>query len=271
MLKLKKPSKTKQRNQRKIDKNMREMRKSLESSFVLISKMEIAAWKAYLIVLFAAGFAAALIWGAYVSWYPVGRAGGDVTMTYHSAVASHKAGDTFQSQLVLNTAGQNIIAIQAVATFDKNKIQVTGIDDSSAASDFATEIAKSIDSEKGSIFIASGRTGQGIDSSSAKIATISFKALQDVGEPCISLNPVSTDLKTSSLAILNDGKGTNVLQSVSYDVPAPPPSDTTPPVRSAGRQQDLLIPERLKQPSKSPLMKRQPANIQQVPGKPTTP
>lgn len=230
------PFKTKQSGQRKIDKTVEESTKNLKSKFALISKMEIKAWKAYLAVFFAAGFAAALIWAAYISWYPAGRAEEmpEVTLTYHSSVASRKQGEEFQTQIVLDTAGKNIVAVQTVATFDISKVEVKSVDVSSSTSDFNSEIEKDIDSGGGRILIAVGRSTPGVKSSAAKVATVSMKALKDFNEPSLALKPVSTDLKDSSLAVVDDGKGSNVLQKVAYDVPPPLPTDVTPPVRSGG-------------------------------------
>jgi|GEM_PF-2320070 hypothetical protein len=55
--------------QRPIDQSISRASQSLSSRFVLASKTEIKAWKAFVIVMFAVGFAAALVWSAYNGWY----------------------------------------------------------------------------------------------------------------------------------------------------------------------------------------------------------
>ena len=57
------------KEQRPIDQIVSKASRSLTSRFVIASKMEIKTWKAFLIVAFAAGFFAALIWGAHNKWY----------------------------------------------------------------------------------------------------------------------------------------------------------------------------------------------------------
>jgi len=52
-----------------IDAYVSQANKNIKKRFVLIPSMEIKAWKAYIIIMFVAGFSAALIWSAYNRWY----------------------------------------------------------------------------------------------------------------------------------------------------------------------------------------------------------
>ena len=54
---------------RPIDETIRKTTQTLASRFVLASKTEIKAWKALIVIMFAAGFFAALVWSAYNQWY----------------------------------------------------------------------------------------------------------------------------------------------------------------------------------------------------------
>ena len=140
--------------ERKIDISVEKTMKSMKSGYRVVPNMEIKAWKAYLAVTFVAGFSAALIWSAYLSIYPVSRATEtpEVTLSTSSATAAHKAGDEFPVEILLNTAGKNIVAVQAIFNFDKNVIQVVNMDTS--ASDFNYEIKNSIDADTGQGFLA---------------------------------------------------------------------------------------------------------------------
>ncbi len=53
---------------READKSIEKTIKALESRFELVSKKKIKAWKAFIIIMFIAGFVAALFWSAYQGW-----------------------------------------------------------------------------------------------------------------------------------------------------------------------------------------------------------
>jgi hypothetical protein len=198
--------------QRTIDVSVEKTLKSMKSGYRIVPNMEIKAWKSYLVVTFAAGFAAALIWGSYMSIYQTSIASGTVTLAVSSDVASHKTGDQFPVQIILDTAGKNIVAVQAIFNFNKNAIQVVNIDIS--GSDFNYEIKNSIDAEAGQGFLALAKPTPGVNGTAVKIATINLKALADISEPTLQLKLSTFNAVSDSAAILDDGQGTNVLQEV---------------------------------------------------------
>ncbi len=69
MFNLKKMTNQKNQKQRPIDQTVSRASQSLSRRFVLASKTQIKAWKAFVVIMFVAGFAAALVWSAYNSWY----------------------------------------------------------------------------------------------------------------------------------------------------------------------------------------------------------
>lgn len=56
------------RNRRRIDEATNKTAKSLKSRFTLISSAQVKTWKAFIILIFIAGFFAALILGSYNHW-----------------------------------------------------------------------------------------------------------------------------------------------------------------------------------------------------------
>ena len=210
---------------RKIDLTVEKTLNYIGFRWVLASSTEIKAWKAYLVVTFVAGFCAALIWVAYVSWYPIGKAETQVSIFTKTSTGSHKLGDAFTSDILLDSASQNVVAVQVVATYDTSVLQVTNVDTST--SDFNLEVKKSTDASGGKIFIALARSTSGVNSSQGKIATVSMKTLKDINEPALNLQFTAGDVLNSCAAILDDAKGTNVLSKVYYDFP--PLADTAPP------------------------------------------
>jgi len=199
---------------RTIDISVEKTLKSVKSGYKIVPSLEIKAPKAYLIITFMAGFSAALIWSAYMSVYPVSRAEDtqQVTLSASAVAASHKTGDEFPVQILLDTAGKAIVAVQAVFNYDKNAVQVISVDTS--GSDFNYEIKNSIDTESGQGFLALAKPTPGVSGAAIKVATVNLKALADVTEPVLQLKFDSLGAIADSAAILDDGNGTNVLQKV---------------------------------------------------------
>jgi hypothetical protein len=200
--------------QRTIDISVEKTLKSMKSGFKVMPSREIQAWKAYLVVTFAAGFAAALIWGAYISIYPISTASEtqQVTLTANSAVASHSSGEEFPVELLLDTAEKNIVAVQAIFTYDKNVLELKSIDTS--GSSFIYEVKNTIDAGAGQGFVSMAKSTPGVNSQSAKVAVANFRALADTAEPTLQLKFDTLGAVTDSAAILDDGQGTNVLGKV---------------------------------------------------------
>ncbi|HLM83741.1 MAG TPA: hypothetical protein VK254_00825, partial [Candidatus Bathyarchaeia archaeon] len=137
-------------NQRKVDKNIKKSFQKVSSGFSLVSNVDIQAWKAYLVIFFVAGFFASLIWGAYSTWYLNTKASATATMYTLTTNQAHRAGENFQTQILLDTSSQNIVAVQAVATFDPTLVTISSLDNS--VSDFPNELAKNVDSQNHKIF-----------------------------------------------------------------------------------------------------------------------
>jgi hypothetical protein len=219
--------------QRTIDISVEKTLKSVKSGYRIVPAMEIKAWKAYLVVTFVAGFAAALIWSAYVSIYPVSKAdeNAQVTLSTSAVTASHKVGDEFPIQIILNTAGKNIVAVQAIYSYDKNTLQVISADIS--GSSFNNEIKNTIDANQGQGFLALAKATPGVNGATVKVATVNLKALADVSEPTLRLKLDTFNAVSDSAAMLDDGLGTNVLQkveSMTLNVaPTPTPTPTPTP------------------------------------------
>jgi hypothetical protein len=222
--------------QRKIDQAVKKTTEGLGWQFAVISRREVKAWRAYLIIFFVAGFFSALIIGAYNRWYVQTKA--DIVPVVMSVVTdtdTHKAGDQYTDQILLDTGGQNVVAVQSIATYDKTKVQIVSIDDS--ASDFPNEIKKEDDSENGKIFVALAKPTPGVNSVRADIATVTIKVLADFTGSALAMKFDTPAAVDDSAAILDDGNGTNILTQVKNVVtnPTPPPStDTNPPVISGG-------------------------------------
>ena len=232
----KKMKNEKNNSSRPIDKAMSDTTKNLASHYAVMSKTEIKAWKAYLTVFFMSGFCAALILSAYNSWYIGSRALTGPTIFTQTTNEVHKAGEAFQTQLLLDSASQSVNAVQVIATFDPALVSISSVD--TASSDFPNEVLKKIDTTNNKITIASAKQTPGMNSSQAKIATVNISAIKDFNGAGITLKFLTSSAIDDSAAIADDGKGTNVLSAITAKftnpVPPPPPVDTAAPLRSGG-------------------------------------
>lgn len=214
--------------ERSIDVSVEKTLKSVKSGYKVVPSMEIKAWKAYLTVTFVAGFAAALVWGTYMSVYQSSQANepGQVTLFTSASSASHKSGENFAVPIFLDTAGRNIVAVQVVYNFDKNTLEFVSADIS--GSGFNYEIKNSVDASLGQGYIDLGKPTPGASGSEVKVAILNFRAISDVSEPTVALKFDSAAAVSDSAAILDDGQGTNALQRVlnkMANVPAVPEAD----------------------------------------------
>lgn len=121
-------------------------------------------------------------------------------------------GDEFTVNVLINTAGSDVVATAAYLSFNKNAMQALSIDTSNSA--FGLDAEKVINNEEGKIKITVGRPTPGVNSNTANVATIRFKALEQT-RPI--LENISFDFtKGSSLystIIVDDKKGTNILST----------------------------------------------------------
>lgn len=187
--------------------------KSFFSKYVLIPKKEIAAWKVYVIITFVTGFAAVIIVSFYNDWITESQASqsfSETTLFTYTNQKNHQANKDYSLKILLDTGGKNIVAAQVIATYDPTMIQVMDIDN--ASSDFNFEVFKNVDNQKGEIFLALAKPTPGVNSHEVKVASVIIKPLRDFAGSGIKLKFNSLSAVSDSAAILDDGKGTNVLR-----------------------------------------------------------
>lgn len=227
------------RDSRRIDKSVGKMTDTLKTQFVVASKREISAWKAYLAVLFAAGFFTALILVySNGNWQMKSHATGEqASMSTLTSFPNHRQNDQFSVTIYLDTALNNIVSALAVATYDPSAVEVLTVDTSAASSDFTYEVYNNIDAQNGKITVGVGKPTPGVNSASAKVAVVTLRALEDFSGAGFSLKFDTSLAVDDCAAILDDGQGTNVLEEVhsAYEV-----NDTTAPVRSSGSPSGAL-------------------------------
>lgn len=125
----------------------------------------------------------------------------------------YKVGDEFELNILVNTAGSNVVATAAYLSFNKNAMEVLSIDTSKSA--FSMEAENIFDNEQGKIKITRGQPTPGVKGNSVYLATIKFKAVGLVNPILENLNFDFTEGSSIySTVIVDDKKGTNILNNV---------------------------------------------------------
>ncbi len=114
-------------------------------------------------------------------------------------------GSTFDISILLNTSGNSINAIKADLRFDPKKLQVVN---PATGKSFVSvwAVPPFYSNTEGKVSFQGGIPSPGIRTSSGSVLTITFRAIKP-GETTISL-------LDSSKVLLDDGKGTNILNSL---------------------------------------------------------
>lgn len=126
---------------------------------------------------------------------------------------NYKIGEEFIVDVLINTAGSNVVASAAHLSYDKKKIEALSVDVTGSVFNITAE--KEINANDGKIKITLGKPTPGIvtfKGHNVRMATIRFRALEATS-PTID-NLYFDFTKRSSLystVILDDKKGTNIL------------------------------------------------------------
>ncbi|MEK7503535.1 MAG: cohesin domain-containing protein [Patescibacteria group bacterium] len=127
-------------------------------------------------------------------------------------------GGTFDISILLNTNSNNVNAVRVDVEFDPKKLQIAN--PTAGKSFISVWVAQpSYSNEQGRATFRGGSPSPGINTSAGLVSTITFRAIAP-GETTISF------LETS-LVLLDDGKGTNILSSLGqgqYSLKIPPPA-----------------------------------------------
>jgi len=126
-------------------------------------------------------------------------------------------GETFDISIFVNTGGQNINVIKVDLKFDPRKVQI--VSPTAGKSFISVWVSQPTYSNvEGTASFQGGTPSPGINTSSGLVSTITFRAVAP-GETVMSI-------LDSSQVLLDDGRGTNILDSVgrgSYKINIPPP------------------------------------------------
>ena len=121
------------------------------------------------------------------------------------ATGAFQQDDTFQSEVRVDTAQRDVVAVRAIVKFDSSVFQATGIDASGSA--FNYEVESEIDNANGEIRITRGQPTPGINNSNALVAVINFtvNSTAAAGQSTISFGSTTQAPAGNSDVIADDG------------------------------------------------------------------
>jgi parallel beta-helix repeat protein len=139
-------------------------------------------------------------------------AGATAELSLSPATKTVNIDDNFNVDVLVNTGGQNVVAVAAHLNYDPTKLEVIGIDTSNSV--FTMTIEKTADPTTGMIKLTLGKPTPGVNTASGNVATINFKAIAQASPAYVSFVMSSFGAHGDSDVVLDDRKGTNILGSV---------------------------------------------------------
>src|SRR3989344_4165367 len=141
------------------------------------------------------------------------QAAATASLSLSPASGDFRIGEIFPIDIQLNTGGAQIVAVSAYLRYDKTKLEAVSIDPSGSV--FSYEAENTIDASNGRILTTRGQPTPGVNGSALQVARVNFRGLSSVNSSAITLDFTGVDANGDSGAILDDGLGSDVLNSVS--------------------------------------------------------
>lgn len=125
---------------------------------------------------------------------------------------NYNVGDEFPVDILLNSAGSDVVVAAAYLSYNKNQVEAVSIDLSDSIFEMVAE--EKINNDDGKIKITLGRPTPGVNVYNGKVATVRFKA-KEKARPYTE-NIYFDFTRSSSLfstVIVDDKEGTNILDA----------------------------------------------------------
>ena len=144
-------------------------------------------------------------------------------LTITPSSGTFKEGDNFNADIYLNTAGNNVVAVDAYLSYNPSDFEVLSVDTSN--SEFARnnacvyqgkfcQLVKN-NTSNGTVEIIEGKPTPGVNKSNALIARLRVRAKKNVSPNSDNFTfNFSGPYKGKSRVILDDGQGTDILSGV---------------------------------------------------------
>lgn len=163
----------------------------------------------------------------------------NATLSLSPNAGIYKIGNAYSVDILLNTHGQNVVAVAAYLNYNPALFQVASVD--STGSIFTMEI-ESVINVPGNVKVTRGIPTPGVNVTSGKFVTLNIIGLTDAAPSADNFTFNFTAGSTNdSNVILNDGLGTDILSGVDngkYGFDGTPPANVSSFAATAG---DSLI------------------------------
>ncbi|MFA6096279.1 MAG: cohesin domain-containing protein [Candidatus Paceibacterota bacterium] len=166
----------------------------------------------------------------------------NATLSLSSNTGTYKVGSTYSVDILVNTHGQNVVAVAAYLNYNPSLFQVVSVDTSGSI--LTSEARNVVDNVNGKIEIVRGIPTPGINTTNGKVATLNMQGLSDSAP---STDNFSFDFTAGSTnesnIILNDGLGTDIISGVDngrYALDGTPPMNVSSFTATAGNSQVSL-------------------------------
>ncbi len=192
-----------------------------ESAF--LKSTRIHTWKGTFLLVFVAGLAAFFILVSANIKSVSQAAGKSASLQLWPDATTVAKGQSFNLRLVLDSGGNNVVAVRAIVDYDKSVFQLQNSDiadsifsqNNSCAYNNGPCQAVNSDPSSGTIDFTFAKPSPGVNTPSGLLAVMSFTALQNVdANSHINIRFSSIGSYDSSAVILDDGQGTNILTDV---------------------------------------------------------
>jgi hypothetical protein len=214
---------------RPVDELAKDVESWWEKSFIYVGKNEIKAWKAYAIVAFFGGLAAATIFLVSFNLHLKSNAEANAsTLMLFPSNIEVRQGDNFDVDLALNTKENNVVVVKAYIDYDVSRFSLNNVDTSESIFALnnpcvyqgkACEIIEK-DSNAGRVMITLAKPTTGVKTASGSIAKLTFTALQAhaASEDGIRIRFTMQGSYNDSDVIADDANGTDILTEATTSV-----------------------------------------------------
>ncbi len=159
------------------------------------------------------------------------QAAAETTLSFSPSSVSKTVGDTFTVNIDINTGTNKVQALDLVFTFDKSKVEVTGIATGALTSDF-NEITKTIDNTNGKVTYSLGAKpgATTVVSGTGTIAVVSMKALAaGTSTQAWNTSAIIIAAQNESASVFKSGSSGTVTISAGSGGTTTTPTPTEPP------------------------------------------
>lgn len=211
----------KNKSKRKIDKLAEDSFGRLGKNWTLITRKKILSWKTAIIVAFLAGIAIAIFFVVrFRMQISSDAAAKEASMYLYPNNFTLSKGDSFTTNVYIDTKGNNVVAAQAIVTYNPSELQLVSYDVNNSVFSFGNScvyngkpcriIENNISA--GKISLTFGKPTPGVNTSAGLIGVLNFKTLKEGTSPKVTVSFVGMGDYGDSNVIIDDGNGTDILK-----------------------------------------------------------